>query len=311
MIIKLFPDNSACCQWIGPGSSGHFVKMIHNGIEYGDMQLISEIYQILKSTGYNNSELSELFNKWNHGKLNSFLIQISSDIFVKKNEIVSGYVLDSILDTAGQKGTGKWSVAAALDLGQIMGVTSAAVFQRFLSSERSTRISLSYEIDKSIINYNNGLEEKLENALYLSRLISYLQGFTTLTAASNEYEWNLNLAEIALIWTNGCIIRSNLLKDIMQMFRGLNETPSLFALFNSKFVQTVIEQYESDLREIVLLCLTNKISVPGLSSVITYLDGIRTKQLPANLIQAQRDYFGAHSFKLLDTENVYSINWED
>jgi 6-phosphogluconate dehydrogenase len=295
-------DGSSCCDWIGGGGSGHFVKMVHNGIEYGDMQIICEAYQILKDVlGCSNDEISGIFDDWNKGVLNSYLIEITADIFRKKTE--DGlYVVDTILDAAGQKGTGKWTAMLALEQGMPVTLIAEAVFARCLSARKSERVKASERFRRSFSNeFSQGEKEeyisKIEQALYASKIISYAQGFSLLRAASDYYTWDIDYGTLAGLWRGGCIIRSAFLDNISEAFR---KDPSLENLLLDDFFSNQLTLAESSWREVVAGGITSGVPLPAMSSALSYFDGYRTARLPANLLQAQRDYFGSHTYERID-----------
>lgn len=299
-------DGTPCCDWIGAGGSGHFVKMVHNGIEYGDMQIICEGYQLLKDVlGCSNDEISEIFNTWNKGVLNSFLIEITADIFRKKEEDGS-YVVDKILDAAGQKGTGKWTAILALEQGIPVTLIAESVFARCLSSQKEERkkasdIFGSLNIQQSAKTYTQ--EEKqafisqIEMALYASKIISYAQGFALLRSASAHYTWDINYGTIARLWRAGCIIRSAFLDNISDAF---NKNPELENLLQDEFFSEKIRNAQQAWREVVASGIRAGVPLPAMSSALSYFDGYRSETLPANLLQAQRDYFGSHTYERID-----------
>ena len=305
-------DGTACCTWLGPGGAGHFVKMVHNGIEYGDMQLISEIYQIMRDVlKISYSKMADIFRNWNKTKLNSYLIEITGYILQKKDDKTGKYLVSQVLDVAKQKGTGRWTVEAGLDYSETLSLIAQAVFQRTLSSNKEIRKNASRKFITKIKNIKLDNEEvilKLENALYLSKILSYAQGFQLLKKASEVNTWGYQLSSIASIWQNGCIIRSSFLGEITQAYKNNIELENLiFAPYFNK----EIEKYIDDLREIAILGINNEISVPGLSSALTYFDGLKTINLPTNLIQAQRDFFGAHGYQRIDDINhSFHSNWK-
>ncbi|MDH5400866.1 MAG: decarboxylating NADP(+)-dependent phosphogluconate dehydrogenase [Candidatus Heimdallarchaeota archaeon] len=301
-------EEEPCCAFIGRGGSGHYVKMVHNGIEYGDMQLISEIYNIMK-VGMNipNPEMSKIFNNWNNGKLNSYLIEITSKILNHKDENGS-FVVDSILDKAEQKGTGRWTAISSLEFGIPLNLITESVYQRSISSLKSLRTNLSqlYTEDTGKLEQNDDIIIHLQNALYVSKIISYSQGFHLLREASENYKWNLKFDEIASIWRGGCIIRSGFLSKISDSYK---ENPELVHLFSSsKFYNEILNNIES-LRLIVTTAINLRIPVPGLCSALMYFESIKSKKLPANLIQAQRDFFGAHGYQDLSTLIYTHTKW--
>jgi len=304
-------NNIPCCDWIGDNGAGHFVKMVHNGIEYGDMQLICESYQIMKNLlGMNPDEMFEVFKEWNEGDLDSYLIEITRDILAFKDEEGSPLV-EKILDTAGQKGTGKWTGIAALDLGVPLTLIGESVFARCLSAVKDERVKASEVLKGPQIMFNGDKKlflNQLRDALFASKIISYAQGFTLIRAAADEYKWNLNFSAIALLWRGGCIIRSVFLKKIADAF---NNNPDLNNLLLYDYFKDKVENAQVGWREVCSIALKNGISVPALTTALCYFDGYRTKRLPANLLQAQRDYFGAHTYERIDKPRgeFYHTNW--
>lgn len=304
-----------CCDWVGNNGAGHYVKMVHNGIEYGDMQLISEAYFFLRQVLHLDvDKIAKIFENWNKGKLNSYLIEITAKILKKKDD--DGYPLvNKILDVAGQKGTGKWTVISAADLGVPVTLIAESVFQRCLSALKSDRIqaSLLYKSDpKEILNLDQETIQEyidsLEKALYASKIISYSQGFILMKEAAKEYGWSLNYGSIALLWRGGCIIRSIFLGKIKEAFI---KNPNLTNLLFDEFFISEIVSCESSWRKIVLKGIENKISLPGFSSALSYFDSLKTEHLPTNLLQAQRDYFGAHTYERVDKKRgeFFHTNW--
>lgn len=314
-IAAKLDDGSPCCEWIGAGGAGHYVKMVHNGIEYGDMELIAETYSILKRrTGLENEDLGGIFEQWNRGELNSFLIEITSHI-LRFREPDGRYLLDRILDVAGQKGTGKWSVMAALEEGDPLTLISEAVFTRIMSTlveerERASKLYPSGEVGDipATKKLNNSGIEAVRDALYAAKLISYAQGFSLLRRASEQYGWNLDFGTIAKIWRKGCIIRSVFLERITRAYSRKPELENL--LFNVFFHEKMDEALPS-LRGVVADCVFNGIAAPCFFSALSYFDGLRTLDSPANLIQAQRDYFGAHTYERTDVERgrFFHTDW--
>lgn len=298
-----------CCGYIGPDGAGHFVKMVHNGIEYGDMEIISEAYSILRNKGYSAEEMHDIFGRWNEGKLSSYLIQITSDILgVREN---GELVLDHILDTAGQKGTGKWTSINALDEGEPLNLISEAVFMRYISSMRDMREEASRVFEGAEVNCSGrdeGMIDRLENAVYLSKMISYAQGFSLIKRASEKNGWNIDLSQLALLWREGCIIRSVFLEDISEAYRDVPELSNL--LFSDRFAERVSNCLE-DARIIVSEAIKDGIPVPAMAAAISYFDSLRSTRLHANMIQAQRDYFGAHMYERIDRERgkFFHTNW--
>lgn len=311
-------DGEPCCDWVGDGGAGHYVKMVHNGIEYGDMQLICEAYWILKvGLGLAENEIAEIFKTWNKGVLDSFLIEITADILAYNDE--DGVPLvTKILDAAGQKGTGKWTAISALDLGQPVTLIGEAVFARCLSSlkderERASKLLKGTKPQKFEGDKQQFIKD-LEQALYASKIVSYAQGFMLMREAAKEYNWKLNNPSIALMWRGGCIIRSVFLKDITNAFR---ENPELENLLFDKFFADAIAEAEDGWRRIIAQSVLWGVPCPAFSTAIAFYDGIRSEVLPASLLQAQRDYFGAHTFRVLkgqvnerlkEGEDIH-INW--
>ncbi len=293
-------DNEPCCEWIGEGGSGHFVKMVHNGIEYGDMQLICEAYQVMKDVlGMSNDEMHKTFKEWNEGELNSYLIEITADI-LKFKEKDGSYLVDNILDTAGQKGTGKWTASVALDLGSPLTLIGEAVFSRYLSSIKDERVEASKQLSGPSINFTGDKAKALDDihdALYASKMVSYAQGYTLLADAAKEFNWNLNYGAIALMWRGGCIIRSAFLTKIKDAY---DNNSSLKNLLLDPFFKDKINQSQDGWRRIVSIAIANGVPVPAMTSSLSYFDGYRNDRLPANLLQAQRDYFGAHTYERVD-----------
>ncbi|RKS87749.1 6-phosphogluconate dehydrogenase (decarboxylating) [Orbus hercynius] len=302
-------NGEPCVAYIGPNGAGHYVKMAHNGIEYGDMQLIAESYSLLKhAAGLSNDELAHVFTQWNQGELNSYLIEITADIFNYK-EPSGQHLVDVILDAAGNKGTGKWTSQSALDLGEPLSLITESVFARYLSAIKDQRVAASKVLSGPKITVQgdkDALIEKIRKALYLGKIISYAQGFAQLKAASEHYQWNLNYGEIAKIFRAGCIIRAQFLQKITDAYAGNHDVANL--LLTPYFKQTV-EDYQQSLRDVVSLAVQNGIPVPTLSAAIAYYDSYRSAVLPANLIQAQRDYFGAHTYKRTDKDGVFHTDW--
>ncbi len=289
-----------CCEWIGEEGAGHFVKMIHNGIEYGDMQLICESYQLMEEgLGMSNPEMQEVFAEWNQGQLNSYLIEITSHILGFRDE-EGNDVLDRILDTAGQKGTGKWTGIEALSLGQPVTLIAEAVFARCLSALKEERVHASKILSgpEEIFSGNRAeFLQDLQQALYASKIISYAQGYALMQAAAREYGWKLNYGGIALIWRGGCIIRSVFLDKIKEAF---DENPNLSNLMLSPFFSEVLKDAQGAWRRVIGQAVQLGIPIPSMTSALAYYDGYRSERLPANLLQAQRDYFGAHTYERVD-----------
>lgn len=304
-------DGSPCCDWVGENGAGHFVKMVHNGIEYGDMQLICEAYQIMKDLlGMTADEMHLVFKEWNKGELDSYLIEITRDILAFKDEDGKPLV-DKILDTAGQKGTGKWTGVAALDLGIPLTLIGEAVFARCLSAVKDERVKASKILTGPYPVFTGNRSEfinDLRNALYASKIVSYAQGYSLMKAAAAEYKWDLNYGGIALMWRGGCIIRSAFLGKIKEAF---DNDPSITNLLLDPFFRDTVEKSQKGWRNVVSTAITNGIPVPAISSALGYFDGYRYERLPANLLQAQRDYFGAHTYERLDKPRgeFFHTNW--
>jgi len=304
-------DGTPCCQWVGPQGSGHFVKMIHNGIEYGDMQLISEAYWVMKHIGgMSNEEMADVFEAWNRGKLQSYLVEITANILRHKSADGS-MLIDHILDTAGQKGTGKWSVINAMELGMPLGLIGTAVFERSLSADKDMRVKASGRFPHVPITADSDRETLLNNifaALYASKLVSYAQGFSVLQKASDEFGWDLDMASIARMWRGGCIIRSAFLNDIAQAY---DEAEKPRHLLLAPYFSREMEQLLDGWRTLVGKALTSGLPVPAFSSALNYFYSLTSESLPANMVQAQRDYFGAHTFERKDEPRgrFYHENW--
>jgi 6-phosphogluconate dehydrogenase len=304
-------DGTPCCDWVGQDGAGHFVKMVHNGIEYGDMQLICEAYNIMKNIlGLTNDEMHYVFKDWNEGELDSYLIEITRDILAYKDD--SGeYVLDKILDTAGQKGTGKWTAVSALDQGIPLTLIGEAVFARFLSALKEERVEASKVLQGPKMNFAADRQkfiEDLRQALYASKIVSYAQGYTLMRAAADTYDWDLNYGGIALMWRGGCIIRSVFLSKIKDAY---DANPDLTNLLLDPFFKEKVMNSQASWRNVVATAVSNGISVPAMSTALAYFDGYRSDRLPANLLQAQRDYFGAHTYERIDQERgkFFHTNW--
>ncbi|GGL48747.1 NADP-dependent phosphogluconate dehydrogenase [Sporolactobacillus putidus] len=304
-------NGDPCCTYIGENGAGHYVKMVHNGIEYGDMQLISEAYFILKHVlNLDAGELHKVFSEWNKGELDSYLIDITKDIFTKTDEKTGKPLVDVILDTAGQKGTGKWTSENALDLGVPLPLITESVFARFISAMKEERVHASEVLKGPELNPFDGDKEKyiesVRQALYLSKIISYAQGFAQMRAASLEYGWDLQYGKIASIFRGGCIIRAQFLQKITDAFSRNGELTNLLL---DPYFRKIADEYQHALRRVVSIAVTDGIPVPAFSSAIAYYDSYRRAQLPANLIQAQRDYFGAHTYQRVDEEGIFHTEW--
>ena len=304
-------DGAPCCDWVGQDGAGHFVKMVHNGIEYGDMQIITEAYHMMKNLlGMSNDEMHEVFKKWNEQELDSYLIEITRDILGYKDENGEETV-EMILDTAGQKGTGKWTGISALDLGIPLTLIGESVFARCLSAQKDLRVEASKAISGPVAKFDGDKEQFLDDlkmALYGAKIISYAQGYNLMMEAAKEYSWDLNYGGIALMWRGGCIIRSIFLADIKEAF---DKNPKLPHLLMAPFFKEKVELAQEGWRRVTATALTNGMPVPALASALTYLDGFRTERLPANLLQAQRDYFGAHTYERVDKPRgeFFHTNW--
>lgn len=300
-IVAKDKNGNPCCSYIGTDGAGHFVKMVHNGIEYAEMQLLAEVYSVL-AVGYNHNEIAAIFTEWNKGDLASYLLEITANIFRKKEG--SNYLIDTILDKAGSKGTGCWSSKTALDLGAPNTMMASAVFARYVSALKDKRTQLS-----KTIQANSNTEKidikSLENAYRLGRIINHQQGFELMQQASIEYNWNLNLSEIARIWTNGCIIRS----DFMEQSAAVFKTQTNY--FDNKNIFDKLVSIENDTAKTLAFGLQNRIALDTLSAALSYWFAMTTQNLPANLIQAQRDYFGAHTYQRKDTDSseFFHTNW--
>lgn len=306
-------DGSPCCDWVGEGGAGHFVKMVHNGIEYGDMQLICEAYQIMRDClGMTCDEMHEVFADWNNDILDSYLIGITADILTRKDKDGEPLV-DKILDTAGQKGTGKWTGIAALDEGIPLTLIGEAVFARCLSAMKDERVAASKVLNGPAVKFTGDRKafvEDLKNALYASKIISYAQGYTLMRSAAKNYGWNLNYGGIALMWRGGCIIRSVFLGKIKEAF---DNDPNITNLLLDPYFKTAIENAQAGWRRVCAAGITYGIPMPAMTSALSYYDGYRCERLPANLLQAQRDYFGAHTYERIDAERgeFFHTDWND
>ncbi|MDR1470653.1 MAG: decarboxylating NADP(+)-dependent phosphogluconate dehydrogenase [Spirochaetaceae bacterium] len=304
-------DGSPCCEWVGQGGAGHFVKVVHNGIEYGDMQLICEAYQLMRDgLGLTAAEMHEVFAEWNKGELDSYLVQITRDILAYKDKDGSPLV-DHILDTAGQKGTGKWTVISALDEGIALTLIGEAVFSRCLSAIKEERVAAAKTLKGPDPKIN--LDKKtfigaIRQALFASKIVSYAQGYALMRTAAATYGWKLNYGQIALMWRGGCIIRSVFLGDIKKAF---DKNPGLSNLLLDDYFKAKIEAAQSGWRAVCAAAVQSGIPVPAMAAALSYYDGYRCEKLPANLLQAQRDYFGAHTYERLDAKRgeVFHTNW--
>lgn len=304
------PDGSPCCAWMGSDGAGHFVKMVHNGIEYGDMQLISEAYFLMKQgLGLDASALHDVFARWNKGRLDSFLIDITTQIFLEKDSITGKPLVDIILDSAAQKGTGRWTTESALELGIPAAMMAEAVFARCMSAQKGERVRASEVLPGPKTAFEGSSDsfiDAIEEALYASKICSYAQGFALLSAASNFFKWNLDMGEIALIWRNGCIIRSQFLDKIMEAYRN---DPKLQNLLLAPYFREALVKAQSGWREVLVQAVRLGIAAPAFSSALAYYDSYRSEFLPANLVQAQRDFFGAHTFERIDQPGAVHFHW--
>ncbi len=305
------PEGEPCCDWMGEDGAGHFVKMVHNGIEYGDMQLICESYDLMKrGVGMTNAEMHRVFADWNAGELDSYLIEITRDILGFRDGD-GREVIDVILDSAGQKGTGKWTVGAALDEGMPLTLIGEAVFARCLSAIKDERVAAATSFRPALSSFNGDVAafvDDLRQALYASKIVSYAQGYQLLQAAARTQGWNLNLGGIALTWRGGCIIRSAFLGEIKKAF---DRNPTLVNLLLDPFFSDILATHQAAWRRVLVTAVTLGIPVPCLSSALAYFDGYRSDRLPANLLQAQRDYFGAHNYERVDRPRgeFFHTNW--
>jgi 6-phosphogluconate dehydrogenase len=304
-------NGDPCVTYIGPRGAGHYVKMVHNGIEYGDMQLIAESYDILhRAGGLSASELHEVFAEWNQGELQSYLIEITANIFAKVDEETGRPLVEVILDEAKQKGTGKWTSQNALDLGVPTPTTNAAVVSRIISAYKDQRVAASKVLSGPEINYQGSREELVQDvrdALYAAKICSYAQGFTLLRAASEEYDYGLDLSELARIWRGGCIIRAGFLNHIRAAFQRDPELPNLLL---DPFFKEEVESRQDALRRLIQTAVGLGIPCLAFSASLAYYDAYRTARLPANLTQAQRDYFGAHTYRRIDKEGSFHTEWQ-
>ena len=305
-------DGTPCCDWVGEDGAGHYVKMVHNGIEYGDMQLIGEAYDMLqRGLGLDADALAEVFAEWNKGELDSYLIEITSQIFTKKDEDGKP-IVDKILDASGQKGTGKWTANSALDLGQPVTLIGEAVFARCLSALKDERVAASKILTgpatKTDVGSRAEFIENVRRALYCSKMISYAQGYMLLKAAAKENGWNLNMGGIALMWRGGCIIRSRFLGKIKAAY---DTNPALENLLLDGFFSGVLNEYQTSWRKALIHAIELGVPTPAFSTALAFFDGFRTERLPANLLQAQRDFFGAHTYERIDQPRgkFFHTNW--
>ncbi|MBN1266338.1 MAG: decarboxylating NADP(+)-dependent phosphogluconate dehydrogenase [Anaerolineales bacterium] len=304
-------DGSPCCEWLGDEGAGHFVKMVHNGIEYGDMQLICEAYDLMKTAaGLSNDEMAKVFAGWNQGRLDSYLVEITADILKYRNED-GGYVVDYILDTAGQKGTGKWTAGAALETGAPLTLIGEAVFARFLSALKDTRVEASCAFPAETPEFSGSREDfirAIHDALYASKIVSYAQGYMLLRAAEEEFGWKMPYGTIAQLWREGCIIRAVFLDRIKDAY---DSNPGLSNLLLDPYFKGEIQGALAGWRKVVAKAAEMGVPVPAMSSALAFFDGYRRERLPANLLQAQRDYFGAHTYERIDRPRgeFFHTNW--
>jgi 6-phosphogluconate dehydrogenase len=304
-------DDIPCCEWVGPRGAGHYVKMVHNGIEYGDMQLICEAYLMLKeAVGLSNDGLYEVFDEWNGGDLQSYLIEITRDIFSVRDGESDDFLVDKVLDTAGAKGTGKWMSQLALDLGVPSTLVTEAVYARSLSSMKAARVRGSEVLDGPIdVRYDGDrdtLIEQVRQALYASKICSYAQGYVQLQAAAEEHDWTLDYGNIAMLWRGGCIIRAQFLDRIKEAF---DEDANLGNLLLHPYFRDAIHASQNSWRHVIETAVRLGLPTPAFSTALAYYDGYRRARLPANLLQAQRDYFGAHTYKRTDREGIFHTDW--
>ena len=307
------PDGTPCCAWMGQGGAGHFIKMVHNGIEYGDMQMIAESYALMRTVlGLSPLQIADVFSEWNDGELQSYLIEITADILRKVDTETGMPLIDVIQDSASQKGTGKLTAQIALDLGVATPTIAESVFARCLSALKSERVLAEQEYKKSGVSEWQGdthaMLTAIKDALLCSKICSYAQGFQLLWAASQEYSWGLNFERIALIWRAGCIIRAQFLDTIADEFRN---DPNLPNLIMGSYFKGILIRNDSAWRSVICLGIQHKISLPTFSSALSYFDGYTTARLPANIIQAQRDYFGAHTYERTDRQGTFHTHWAE
>lgn len=310
-IAAVAEDGEPCVAYIGPNGSGHYIKMVHNGIEYGDMQLIAESYDLLrKVVNLSVEEVAEVFAEWNKGELDSFLIEITADILTKKDQETGQPLVDIILDRAGNKGTGKWTSQSALDLGLPLPLITESVFARYISALKEERVAASKILPNPIVYSFDGdktiLVENIRKALYFSKIMSYAQGFAQMRTASEEYDWNLKYGEIAKIFRAGCIIRARFLQKITNAY---DKNPELKNLMLDDYFLDITKNYQEAVRDVVGIAVKSGVPIPTFSSAITYFDSYRSARLPANIIQAQRDYFGAHTYERTDKPGNFHFDW--
>ncbi|MHC5523052.1 NADP-dependent phosphogluconate dehydrogenase [Ligilactobacillus saerimneri] len=307
-------DGEPCVTYIGPNGAGHYVKMVHNGIEYGDMELISESYFLMRNLlGMSVDEIAAVFEEWRHGELDSYLIDITADILTRKDDLGSDKpIVDMILDRAGNKGTGKWSSQSALELGVPQSLITESVYARYISAMKDERVAASKVLPEKVnavqisADQKQEMIEKIRQALYFSKVMSYAQGFEQMRVASEKYDWNLNYGELAKIWREGCIIRAQFLQKITDAFE---RDPELNNLLLDPYFTDIVAKYQTAVREIAALAIQAGVPSPAFNAAITYYDQYRSAVLPANVIQAQRDYFGAHTYERTDREGIFHYSW--
>ena len=304
-------DGAPCVTYIGPNGAGHYVKMVHNGIEYGDMELIAESYNLMRNLlGLDVKDMADIFSEWNKGELDSYLIDITADILTRKDDLGSDKpIVDMILDRAGNKGTGKWSSQSALELGVPQSVITESVYARYISAMKQERVEASKVLPKPVANVSVDKKEAIEmirKALYFSKLMSYAQGFEQLRFASEKYDWKLQYGDLAKIWRAGCIIRARFLQNITDAY---NKKPDLQNLLLDDYFLNIAKNYQESVRDLVGVAVKAGVPVPGFSAAISYYDSYRSAVLPANLTQAQRDYFGAHTYERTDRDGIYHYSW--
>lgn len=309
--ISAKAEGKDCCSYLGPNGAGHFVKMVHNGIEYADMQLICEAYNIMKNLmNLSNKEMASIFDEWNRGELNSYLIEITADILKKIDDKTGKPLIDLIMDSAGQKGTGKWTAQISLDLGSPVPTIATAVYERYLSSMKDERVAASSILKgpeiKSIKNIS--FIESIRRALYASKICAYAQGFSMLKTASNLNNWDLQYSEIAKIFRGGCIIRAQFLNEIAKEFDNDNQMANLLT---APYFVSVINLYQEDWRKTISKSVESGIPVSAFSSALSYFDNYRSEKMPMNLLQAQRDYFGSHTYQRIDEDGVFHTQWSE
>ncbi|WP_203624465.1 NADP-dependent phosphogluconate dehydrogenase [Lacticaseibacillus sp. 866-1] len=309
---KADEDGKPCVTYIGPNGAGHYVKMVHNGIEYGDMELIAESYNVMRNMlGMSVDEIAGVFKKWSEGELSSYLIDITADILTRKDDLGSGKpIVDVILDAAGNKGTGKWSSQSAAELGVPQSVITESLYARYISAMKDERVAASKVLPKPVgnVKFENREEtiELIRKALYFSKLMSYAQGFEQMRVASEHYNWNLQYGELAQIWRAGCIIRAKFLQNITDAF---TKQPDLKNLLLDDYFKDIAKNYQESVRDLVGFATKAGVPVPGFMAAISYYDSYRSEVLPANIIQAQRDYFGAHTYQRTDREGIFHYSW--